>query len=155
MATDAPDRAAILYVVNVEVAVVWEGRYLLLMRAETESHAAGTLSPPGGKVEDAGDADDVLEETARREVREETGLVIGDRLRYVESHAFVIDDGDLVVDVVFLAVPEAIDTLSVDAAESAGHRWLTIEEIEREPLVPPWTRRTIRLTEQRRTALGW
>jgi 8-oxo-dGTP diphosphatase len=155
MATKAPDRDGIHSIVNVEVAVVWEGRYLLLTRAEGESFAAGLLSPPGGKVEDAGNADDILERTARREVREETGLEIAERLCYVESHAFVADDGDPVVDVAFLAVPAGIDGLSIDPSESAGHRWLTIDEIEGDPLVPPWTRRTIRLAERQRIALGW
>jgi 8-oxo-dGTP diphosphatase len=63
---------SIWYIVNVEGAVVRseDGRYLMVVRGEQESHASGALTFPGGKVEDAGSADDVLEETLRREIRQ-------------------------------------------------------------------------------------
>ncbi|HEV2108156.1 MAG TPA: NUDIX domain-containing protein [Thermomicrobiales bacterium] len=63
---------------------------------------AGTLSVPGGKVEDAGVAADVLEATLRREIAEEVGIQVEDELAYVESKSFVADNGDPCVDIVFL-----------------------------------------------------
>ena len=41
--------SAARYVVNVEGVVVRDGRYLLAVRGEAETHAPGTLSPPGGE----------------------------------------------------------------------------------------------------------
>ena len=58
----------IWYIVNVEGAVVKDGRYLMIVRGEQESHAPGALTFPGGKVEDAESVDNVLEETIRREI---------------------------------------------------------------------------------------
>ncbi|MEZ3144701.1 hypothetical protein [Halobaculum sp. MBLA0143] len=45
------------YVVNVDVAVVRDGEYLLIERGEDEDHGAGLLAFPGGKLEaDPGDS---------------------------------------------------------------------------------------------------
>jgi len=54
---------------GVGVLVVRDGK--ILMGRRTSSHGRGTWSPPGGKAE-PGETD---EETARRELDEETGLV--------------------------------------------------------------------------------
>ena len=48
------------YTVNVEGAIVKDGRYLMIVRGE-EEYAPGGLSFPGGKVEGAGNLDDILE----------------------------------------------------------------------------------------------
>ncbi len=73
----------LLYIVNVEAFVYDNGRYLMIVRGLDEDIQPGTLTPPGGKVEDVVDAPDVLEATLRREVREETGVEVArrDRLR--------------------------------------------------------------------------
>ena len=57
--------------VNVEVFLERDGRWLLIRRGEQEAHAPGVLSGVGGKVEADGIRAAVLEETARREVAEE------------------------------------------------------------------------------------
>ena len=38
------------YIVNVEVIIVKEGRYLMVTRGEQEIHSPGVLTVPGGKV---------------------------------------------------------------------------------------------------------
>lgn len=143
------------YIVNVEAAVVRDGRYLMIVRSEQESHAPGTLSVPGGKVEGAGIVNNILEETARREVREEVGIEIEDELIYVESKSFVTDDGDPVVDIVFLCRYRSGEATAIDAAEVAGLSWMTAAEVAAHPKTPPWIRQSIDLAEQRRLALGW
>lgn len=143
------------YVVNVEVAIVRDGRYLLIVRGAAETHAPGTLSLPGGKVEGTGQIDDVLEETARREAAEEVGLDIAGPLAYVRSTGFVSDDGDPVVDVVFLARTAAGDAIAREPDEVAGIVWLTAAEVAADPQAPPWTRLSVARAEEVRQALGW
>jgi len=79
------------YVVNVDAAVVRDGEYLVIERSAEEEHAAGTVAFPGGKVEQT-EGFDAIENTARREVREETGVEVG-AVEYVSSNAFVADEG--------------------------------------------------------------
>lgn len=114
------------FVVNVE-GVVFDGdRYLMAVRSEQEEHAPGTLAFPGGKVEHCPMAD-VLEETVRREIREEVGVEVGDCV-YVESHAFVFGAGRQCVDVVFLCRYAGGEARVVDPAEVGGVEWLTYEQ---------------------------
>lgn len=142
-----------LFIVNVEAAVVRDGRYLMVIRSEREAHAAGTLSFPGGKVEDDGPLDDVLETTARREVIEETGIHLADEMVYVESKSFSASAP--VVDVVLLCRYETGEIRPGDPDEVAGVEWLTAEEILAHPKTPPWTAQSIRRAEQVRHTLGW
>lgn len=143
------------YVVNVEGLVLREGRYLLGLRGAGEDHAPNTLAPPGGKVERAGSADDILEDTLRREIREEVGLEVHDEMVYLESKSFVADDGDPVVDVVFLCRYKAGTAAALDRAEVEEVRWMTAAEAGGDPRVAPWTRRSIELAERARLARGW
>ncbi len=143
------------YIVNVEVAIVREGRYLLIVRGAGETHAPGTLSLVGGKVEAVGQVEGVLEAALRREVAEEVGVTLAAPLLYVRSTAFVADDGDPVVDIVFLARYEGGEPTINDPAEVAAIRWLTATEVAADPDAPPWTRRSVALAEQLRLSQGW
>lgn len=153
MTTESAKPSATLFIVNVEAAVVKDGRYLMVIRSEREAHAAGTLSFPGGKVEYDGPLEAVFEATARREVLEETGITIADEMAYVESKSFGIDEP--VVDVVLLCRYQAGEIQPGDPDEVAGIEWLTAEEILAHPRTPPWTASSIRRAEQVRLAQGW
>jgi 8-oxo-dGTP diphosphatase len=143
------------YIVNVEVAIVHDARYLMLVRSEREVHAPGVLCLPGGKVENAGFSDNVLEGTARREAREEAGVEIGDQIVYVESKSFTSDDGEPVVDIVYLARYQSGEPRPGDPAEVAGLEWLTAAEVLAHPKAPPWIAEGFRKIESRRVGLGW
>jgi 8-oxo-dGTP diphosphatase len=145
----------IWYIVNVEGAVVRDGRYLMVVRGEQESHAPGVLAFPAGKVENAGEADNVLEETLRREIREEVGIEVHDDMVYVESTAFVADDGRPMVDVVFLCRYRSGEPAIGDPGEVAAVHWMTTEEILAHPRAPSWMRPSIKRMEQERIARGW
>lgn len=141
------------YIVNVEGVIVKDGRYLMVARGE-EEYAPGGLNFPGGKVEGAGSADDVLEETLRREIAEEVGLEVHDEMAYVRSSAFLAE-GDPVVDVVFLCRYKAGTAVAVDPAEVAAVRWMTASEAIAHPETPPWTRLSLELAERKRLEKGW
>jgi 8-oxo-dGTP pyrophosphatase MutT (NUDIX family) len=142
------------YIVNVEAAIVCDDRYLLIVRGANESHAPGMLALPGGKVEQAGTAVGILEATLRREIAEEVGVEVDDDLVYVESTAFVADDGEAVIDVVFLCRYRAGDARPLAAEEVAQVVWMTAAEALADPRTPPWLRRSVELAERRRGLTG-
>jgi 8-oxo-dGTP pyrophosphatase MutT (NUDIX family) len=141
------------YIVNVEGAIVKDGRYLMDVRGE-EEYAPGGLSFPGGKVEAVGNAADVLEATLRREIAEEVGLEVHDEMAYVRSSAFLAE-GKLVIDVVFLCRWKSGEAVAADFAEIAAVRWVTASGALAHPKTPPWTRSTLRLAEKARLERGW
>jgi 8-oxo-dGTP diphosphatase len=142
-----------LFIVNIEAAVInGAGDYLMVIRGEEESHAAGTLSMPGGKIELSDLGDDIFEVTARREILEETGITVSDDITYIESKLFVADDGDPVVDVVMLCHYQSGSPVIGDPGEVAAIRWMTAEAIDAHPQTPPWTRQSIARAERIRGA---
>ena len=143
-----------LHIVNTQALVVRDGRFLMIVRGESEEHAPGALSPPGGKVEHGESATGVLEDTLRREVLEETGVSVGE-VAYIRSSRFTTDRGTPVVDSAFLCQYQRGEAYAADPDEVAGIEWLTAEEIEAHPRTQPWTLRTVRAAEALRLQLGW
>jgi 8-oxo-dGTP diphosphatase len=142
------------YIVNVEAAVCDGPRYLMIVRGQTVPSVAGTLVPPGGKVEVSGLVDEVLEQTARREVLEEVGIEVGEEIAYVESHAFELE-GTPVIDVVMLCRYRSGDPRVASPAEVVSVSWMTLDEIVSDERAMPWTRRSMEMAEAVRLARGW
>jgi 8-oxo-dGTP pyrophosphatase MutT (NUDIX family) len=143
------------YIVNVEAAIFYDGRYLIIVRGPEESHAPGGLAMPGGKVEMSGSVPDVLEATLRREIVEEVGVEVQDEMAYVESNAFVADDGEPVVDVVFLCRYKRGTPTIADPGEVAAIQWMTPAEILSHPEIALWTRQSIARAERVRATRQW
>jgi 8-oxo-dGTP diphosphatase len=120
---------SIMFVVNVEAAVFKGDKWLIIQRSLKEEHAAGELSLVGGQVEDEGNSSNILERTAKREVFEETGVIVKDSLHYVHSTSFISTSGKKVVDIVMLAEYESgkAHARSIDEVEDVF--WLTTDEI--------------------------
>jgi len=139
------------FVVNVEVLLHRDGRWLLIKRGAEEKHAPGSLAGVGGKAEvtDPADVPNILEATARREVDEEIGVDIsGVALTYVESGYFTSDDGDPVINIVFTGpLPADAQPFPASPEEVAGIVWLTTAEAETDSTCPPWTLRALRRAE--------
>jgi 8-oxo-dGTP diphosphatase len=133
------------YVVNVEVFLRRNNRWLLIERAAGESNAAGLLAGVGGQVEVDAATPDVLEATGRREVGEEIGVdLTGVPLRYVHSAFFVADDGAAVINVVFAAaMPVEGKPVVADPAEVAEIMWLSVPEVVGDPRCPAWIQESI------------
>lgn len=147
--------AAEQFIVNIEVFLVRDGRYLLTVRSEHETHAPGMLSAPGGVVDWNGPEQDIIEATAARELVEEVGMTAIPPFVYVESHTFGDDAGQRVVDVVLLARAGDGEPEALQPEEVAAVRWMTAAEVAHDPAAPPWTRESLRRAEERRQALGW
>ena len=102
-----------------------EGRFLLVLR--TKAPEAGTWTVPGGSAEPG----ETLEETAAREVLEETGIVVEIK-REVWSLTLPAGPGAVYEIHDFLAEP--VDG-SLRAGDDAGDtRWFTAEEMTSIPL---------------------
>jgi uncharacterized protein len=126
------------HIVNVEVAIVRDDRWLVIERGPGVAQA-GTIAFVGGKAENVADTPDVLEATARREIMEEVGVAVG-ALHYVESHAFQTPDGQRVIDVLFVARWERHEPRPLIAAEVAAVHWLRFDEIMAHERAMPWTK---------------
>jgi 8-oxo-dGTP diphosphatase len=155
---EAPRRDGVpTFVVNVGAFIWHAGRYLMMVRGAGEEIAPGALTQPGGKIEVAGFAQDVIEATLAREVREEVGVEIADAV-YVESHTF---DGTFagetipVLDLVFLCRYVSGDPRAEDPDEVAGIEWLTPEELHSDDRLQPWTAASLARAEAVRDRLGW
>jgi 8-oxo-dGTP diphosphatase len=131
-----------LFIVNVEGVVRRGERYLLTLRSEREPHAPGTLALPGGKVEYSDAREDTLEAALLREIFEETGVEAGNPV-YLESKWFCTDDGERVVDIIFLCDYLSGDAAARDADEITEVLWLTAAEVAAHPKAPPWTRQSL------------
>ncbi len=142
------------FIVNVEVAVVREGRYLAIVRGGGEQYGSGWLGFPGGKVEREPATAHILEATARREALEEVGLTLDDPVIYVESHTFVIGE-EIVLDVVMLARSLTGDPHPASPEEVASVEWLPFEALRDDPRTQAWTRDSLVLVERMREDLGW
>jgi 8-oxo-dGTP diphosphatase len=136
-----------MYIVNVEGIVWHQGRYLMITRGAEETQDPLALSMPGGKVEVQGNLQDVLEETIRREIQEETGIEIGAEFHYLESKSFVMNSGSLVVDIVFLCSYKSGELRISDPHEVEDIQWMTAEEIFEHPGAAQWTCQSIRKAE--------
>lgn len=135
------------FIVNVEGVLRRGERYLLTLRSEDEGPAPGTLSLPGGKVEYSDATEETLEHTLRREILEETGVRVVNPV-YLESKWFRADDGEPVVDIVFVCDHTGGEARVGDAGEIAEVLWLTAAEVAAHPKAPPWTRASIEKAER-------
>jgi 2-amino-4-hydroxy-6-hydroxymethyldihydropteridine diphosphokinase len=143
------------FVINIEGAIWHEGRYLTIIRGAEESHAAGTLSFVGGKVETGATQENtIFENTLRCEIREEVGLEI-ESPTYVESRMFRAGAGEPVINIVFVCRYQSGSVTITDPGEVAGFEWLTPAEIRAHPSTPPWILDYLASIEQVRAQLGW
>lgn len=128
-------------VVNVDVAICLRGDWVVIVRGANEEHAAGKLSLVGGCLDEDASGLDALENTARREVREEIGLDLTGPLHYVESITFTCDQGATVLNIVFAAQTSTGTPTITSPEEVAAIRHEPLQTLVDDPECPEWTRR--------------
>jgi 8-oxo-dGTP diphosphatase len=119
-------------------------------RSEKEDHAPGIFSMIGGKVENAQNNNNVLEETLKREILEEVGVHIYDDIYYIKSSSFIADFGSHVIDVVFLCRYKDGEPQVMDPEELSAVTWMTIDEILANKNIPEYTKESLKLAEHMR-----
>jgi 8-oxo-dGTP diphosphatase len=127
-----------MFLVNVEGAVYRGDKWLIIERSAKEEHAGGLLSLVGGTTENESQSVDLLERTLIRELYEEVGVKVMDKLNYVRSTSFTIPNGNLVLDVVFLCEYRAGEPYPKSPDEVESVHWMTTEEIVNHPKAPIW-----------------
>lgn len=143
-----------MFVVNVEAAIFKDDMWLVIRRSLKESHAAGMVSLVGGKVEHEGNQSDILERTLRREIAEEVGIEVSDVIHYVHSTSFVADDGDNVINVVFLCEYLNGEAVCKSPDEVDAVLWLPMDQVLGDETTPLWTKESLNLAYAMRQRLG-
>ncbi|TCJ03372.1 NUDIX hydrolase [Cytobacillus praedii] len=137
-----------MFYVNVEGAVFRNNKWLIIERSVKEGHAGGLLSLVGGTVENEGESIDILERTLRRELFEEVGVKVKEKVEYVRNTSFKLDDGSEVIDIVFLCEFEEGEPFAKSPEEVDAVYWLTADEIAAHPQTPIWLSDSIKAAEK-------
>lgn len=119
----------------------------MIERSKKEHHASGTISMVGGTLEFKKDMQNSLEENLKREIIEEVEIEIENDMEYVESKTFTTNNGQEVLDVVFLCRYKSGE-VRAKSDEVADVFWLKTEEIMVHPNTPPWIKQSIRLADE-------
>lgn len=136
-----------MFIVNVEGAVRRADKWLIMERSRKEEHAGGMLSLVGGKVDLEGNSIDILERTVKREILEEVGVTVTDKMEYVHSTLFVTDSKKHVIDIVFLCEHEQGEAFPKSPDEVEKIEWLTTEEVISHPQAPSYLKESIKRAE--------
>lgn len=133
-----------MFIVNVEGAIRKENKWLLVKRSVKEEHAGGMLSLVGGKVDLEGSSIDILERTVKREIFEEVGIFVKEKLEYVHNSSFITNKGVPVINIVFLCTHKDGEAFAKSPDEVEKTLWLTTEEVFSHPKAPNYLKESIK-----------
>lgn len=131
------------FLVVVECILEYQNKILVITRP-MGVHAEGLLAFPGGKVEyiDGSNDKDILIEAIKREVFEEVGLNIVDKIQFVTSSYFIDAHQNQALDVIFYCkLEKTFVEVNASKREVPEYQWLTYSEIDKHPQAPPWLKR--------------
>jgi ADP-ribose pyrophosphatase YjhB (NUDIX family) len=102
-------------------------KFLLAQRGSKEAHHAGVWSLPGGNVE-SNIEEYALESTLKREIKEEIGVEVEDRMVLIFNNSFVKEsDGSKVMNLTFLTEWKSGAAQALE--DTSDVKWLTLEEL--------------------------
>jgi 8-oxo-dGTP diphosphatase len=133
---------ALFHIVQVQGWIRKGEKFLMAQRSLQELQAPGAWSIPGGKVEgEAGVEEFILQRTLKREILEEVGLVVGDRIELVYNDSFTRVDGSHVVALTFLCDWVSGEAMPLEDTEKV--KWFTLEELKNFPDAENFLKRMI------------
>jgi len=108
-----------------------EANLLLVLRGHEEMNSPGKWAFPGGKIE----AKETIIEAIRREVGEETGLILSDEGAFLNSYTFRRTDGRYSLGLTFLVRALGRNVVLGDGLKD--YKWIkSVQEIENLECVP-------------------
>ncbi|GEM_PF-969835 len=114
----------------VNAVVTKDNKVLISKRSMKEEHEPGKWTIPGGKVEETkGDVWNVLELNIKKEVMEETGVKVQDKMQLICNNTFVKANGTHVVAMIFLTKWESGEPKALE--DTTDVKWIGIEEVEK------------------------
>lgn len=115
------------YTVLVNAAIIKNGEMLIIQRSDREKHQAGKWCLPGGKLEETEEVIDSLEKTAKREIKEETGINI-EPLSVIYNNTFKhSEDNQLTLAIIFLCIWKSGEAKPLDDTQNV--KWIKEDEI--------------------------
>jgi len=124
------------------MAVVQKGnKFLISRRASRDPQQGGQWSVPGGKV-DLNEGFHIIEETLKKEIMEEVGLEIEDKLVYLGSEGFRRVSGHHVIALIFLAKWKKGIAKHLEDQEEV--KWVTLDEFRSMENLPDYMRQRVK-----------
>jgi ADP-ribose pyrophosphatase YjhB (NUDIX family) len=116
-------------------------KYLLARRSVSDPQASGRCSTPGGKV-DLETGDNIIEDTIKREIKEEVGIEIEDNIHYLGSDGFIRVSNHHVVALTFLANWKSGEAQALEGQEEVA--WYTLDELKQVDYLPNYLKRRLK-----------
>lgn len=114
-----------MHIVPVTAAIERDGKFLLVKRSDKEDNLPGKWLFPGGKVENGEDALQGL----LREVKEETGLEVHDKVALIRTYAFTRSDGSNAIGFNFVLQWKSGEVKLVDGL--VEYAWVTSQDVKK------------------------
>lgn len=102
-----------------------DGRILLLKRHDNETVYPSCYTFPGGKVE----GNDTIEETLRKEVKEECGLDLEHGFILIKEKSIHRADGQTSKSLSFLCTSKNPDNIVLDKNDFTDYKWVNLDEL--------------------------
>lgn len=117
--------------IGVGVFVFKDGKFL--MQKRQGSHGAGTWAPPGGHLEFG----ETFAEAARREVLEETGIIIANLAIAAVTNDIFVEEGKHYVTVWMVSDWQSGEPQIIEPHKCVDQQWYSFDDLP-EPLFLPW-----------------
>lgn len=136
------------HIINVSGAIFHEknAKWIIIKRGLNEEHAPGELSLVGGKVNGDSYNNDLLENNLKREIKEEIGIEIQEKIIYLNSSGFKIGRKN-VTNINFLCWYKSGDPNSFNEKEVEEVFYMTKEEILNNVNSPSYLKEAIILAD--------
>ncbi len=117
----------------------------MVKRSIKETHSGRKWSFVGGKVENPSSSSPVLEQTLKREIKEEVDVEVENKILYLTSSFFITDNNDTVIDIIFFCNYKKGDLKIANTEELSEVEWMTSEEVLSHNEVMAWTKNYLKL----------
>jgi 8-oxo-dGTP pyrophosphatase MutT (NUDIX family) len=129
--------------INVSVIVVHKNKVLLMQRSLTDDYFAGAWGIPGGYMKDF---ENTLEDTAKREVKEELGVdVVPDQIRF--------NNRNVETETLYLVYTAKLDNIAdypdgpSVSSEANDYSWASKDDLEKLEFTPYTKDRLVKILD--------